>query len=311
MRNVSDELLGGFTPILDERIILALFAIIGLFLGLILVGIRRKPHQDVITGVGQAEEKETARWDQPVTPVSSGVVIVALLLGGVLPGALMSLYFGPVLGVPLGVIGAWLLPTTLINNARSRWVREMDDDALSLLQLLILKLQSGQSLLPALDDLVRNSLSGPLAHDVQTFIVGPVAGGANITQVLSQLRDSPRYQDTWRLRSIFRHLATATRAQMPAHKIAERLQTLQQALVDTYALQLELQADLAQAKYSRWIVSGTLPVVVIAFNSFAPDIGANLFNTVPGQIAIVFAVVMVVLLNVVGAQIAKMPPLEL
>jgi Flp pilus assembly protein TadB len=187
----------------------------------------------------------------------------------------------------------------------------MDEGALSLLQLLILKLQSGQSLLPALDELVQNSLSGSLAHDVSTFIVGPVAGGANITQVLSQLRDSPRYKDTWRLRSIFRHLATATRAQMPAHKIAARLQTLQQALVDTYALQLELQADLAQAKYSRWIVSATLPVTTFALNGFAPDIAANLFHTIPGQITLIFVVIMVITLNVVGGLIAKMPPLEL
>jgi Flp pilus assembly protein TadB len=187
----------------------------------------------------------------------------------------------------------------------------MDEGALSLLQLLILKLQSGQSLLPALDELVQNSLSGSLAHDVNTFIVGPVSGGANITQVLSQLRGSPRYKDTWRLRSIFRHLATATRAQMPAHKIAARLQTLQQALVDTYALQLELQADLAQAKYSRWIVSATLPVTTFALNGFAPDIAANLFHTIPGQIILIFVVIMVIMLNVVGGLIAKMPPLEL
>lgn len=307
MRNL---LTGGFTPVLDERLILVLFVAIGLFLGLVVAGRCRRKGED---GIARQQKKdyEVARWDQPVTPISPGLVVAALLLGGVLPGGLLSWYFGPVLGVPLGIIGAWLLPATLANSARARWVSEMDEVALSLLQLLILKLQSGQSLLPAMDDLVRNSLSGPLAYDVKTFIVGPVAGGANITQVLSQLRDSPRYADTWRLRSIFRHLATATRAQMPAHKISERLQTLQQALVDTYALQLELQAELAQAKYSRWIVTGTLPVTVVAFNFFAPDIAANLFTTIPGQIAVVFAVTMVVLLNAAGQFVAKMPPLEL
>lgn len=294
--------------ILDERLIFAMFVALGLFLGLLLTDLRwRKQRGDVIN---QPERKEGQGWDRAPTPVSTGLVFLALV-GGLLPGVALSFYLGPILGIPVGILGAWLVPTTLINNARNRWVREMDTGALSLLQLLILKLQGGQSLLPSLHDLSQNSLRGPLAQDISMFVVGPVSGGANITQVLSQLRDSPRYKHTWRLRRIFRHLSTATRSQMPAHKIAERLQILQQALVDTYALQLELEADLAQAKYSRWIVAGTLPITVFAFNFFAPDIAQNLFHTIPGQAAIVFALVMVVLLNVVGSQIAKMPPLEL
>lgn len=297
--------------VLDERLLFALFAALGLFIGLIATEIRWRKNLEATALFANKNKKTRQEWDRPATPVSSGVVIAGLLLGGVLPGAALTFYLGPVLGIPVGIIGAWLVPTSIIRNARNRWVKEMDMASLSLLQLLILKLQGGQSLLPALHDLSINSLHGPLAQDVAQFIVGPVAGGANITQVLSQLRDSPRYKDTWRLRRIYRHLATATRAQMAAHKVADRLQILQQALVDTYALQLELEADLAQAKYSRWIVAATLPITVFAFNFFAPDIAKNLFTTLPGQIAIIFAIVMVILLNVIGEQIAKMPPLEL
>ncbi len=297
-----------FQITLDERLVLLLFAAIGLFLGVTIVNTRWRKKQE---GVIKQSRRDQDAWDQPPAPISSGVVVLAAVLGGLGPGIALSVYLGPVLGVPVGILGGWVVPTSLVNSARSRWVTEMNTAALSLLQLLILKLQGGQSLLPALDDLSQNSLRGPLAEDVKKFIVGPTAGGANITQVLSQLRDSPRYKDTWRLRRIFRHLATATRVQMPAHKIAERLQILQQALVDTYALQLELEADLAQSKYSRWIVTGTLPITVIAFNFFAPDIAVNLFTTIPGQAAIVFSLLMVVLLNVLGNAIAKMPPLEL
>ena len=54
-----------------------------------------------------------------------------------------------------------------------------------------------------------------------------------------------------------------------------------------------------------------LPITVAAFNFFAPDIAVNLFTTLPGQLAIVFAVVMVVVLNILGTYVARMPPLEL
>lgn len=292
--------------VLDERLVLTLFIAVGLFLGLILVNIRwQKPRQDSI-----GLDRKKAAWDRPPAPVSS-LVVISALIAGITPGIVLGIWLGPVLGIPVALLGAWLVPSAVVNNARSRWINEMDKSSLSLLQLLILKLQGGQSLLPALQDLSQNSLHGPLAEDITMFVVGPVASGANITQVLSQLRDSPRYKQTWRLRRIFRHLSTSTRAQMPAHKIAERLQILQQALVDTYALQLELESDLAQSKYSRWIVTGTLPITVFAFNFFAPEIAVNLFTTIPGQIAMVFSLFMVVLLNVLGAVIAKMPPLEL
>lgn len=293
---------------LDERVIVALFAAMGLFVGLLLVDIRwRKPAVDEI---GRAANRPA--WDQPPAPLAPGLALLAALAGGLLPGLALTLYLGPVLGIPVGIMGAWLIPSGLVGRARSRWANAMDDAALSLLQLIILKLQSGQSLLPALDELCRSgSLNRLLATDLTDFIVSPVAGGASLPAVLAQLRDSPRYANTWRLRRIFRHLSTATRAQMPAHKIAIRLELLQEALVESYALQLELESDLAQAKYSRWIVAGTLPITVVAFNFFAPEIAKNLFVTIPGQIAILFAVVMVVLLNVIGTYMAKLKPLEL
>lgn len=294
---------------LDERIIIGLFAAIGLFVGLILIDLPwlNRPDEDLIGG------DETERdWHRAPTPLSSSLILLAALLGGVVPGAALTMSLGPVLGLPLGILGAWLVPVSLIGRARRHWTETMDDAALSLLQLLILKLQSGQSLLPALDSLCRSgSLNDRLAADVEDFIVSPVSGGASLPAVLAQLRDSPRYANTWRLRHIFRHLATASRAQMAAHKIAIRLELLQDALVSSYALQLELESDLAQAKYSRWIVAATLPITVFAFNFFAPEIARNLFVTMAGQLAILFAVVMVVLLNIIGAYMARLKPLEL
>lgn len=292
---------------LDERVIVAMFATIGLFLGLLLVEIRwRQPKNDLI-----GQDKTKPAWDHQPAPIAGSMVLLAAL-GGVVPGVVLTVMLGPVLGIPVGIMGAWLIPVSLVSRARSGWAVAMDDAALSLLQLIILKLQSGQSLLPALDELCQGgSLNPLLTSDLNDFIVAPVAGGASLPAVLAQLRDSPRYANTWRLRRIFRHLSTATRAQMPAHKIAIRLELLQDALVSSYALQLELESDLAQAKYSRWIVAGTLPITVVAFNFFAPDIAENLFVTIPGQIAILFAVVMVVLLNVFGNILAKLKPLEL
>jgi len=293
---------------LNEKLVLGLFAAVGLFLGLIVVELRFRKTESVIAPA----KKEEQSWDRPPQPVSTPVVVAAMLLGGVIPGITMTMTLGPVLGVPAGIMLAWAVPHSLITRARNQWAEAMDTAALSLLQLVILKLQSGQSLLPALDELCRSdSLDRTLTADLNNFVVGPVAGGASLPAVFSQLRDSPRYANTWRLRRIFRHLATATRAQMPAHKIAIRLELLQDAMVSSFALQLELEAEVAQAKYSRWIVAATLPITVIAFNFFAPDIANNLFVTIPGQIAIVFAVVMVVLLNVLGTALAKLKPLEL
>jgi len=293
---------------LDENLVLGLFAAIGLFLGLLVTELRFRKTESVIA----PSKKDGQSWDQPPQPVSPPVIVVALLLGGVIPGVALTLALGPVLGLPAGIMLAWAVPHGLISRARSQWTETMDTAALSLLQLLILKLQSGQSLLPALDELCRSdSLDRILIADLNNFVVAPVAGGASLPAVFSQLRDSPRYAHTWRLRRIFRHLATATRAQMPAHKIAIRLELLQDAMVSSFALQLELEAEVAQAKYSRWIVAATLPITVIAFNFFAPEIATNLFVTIPGQMAILFAVVMVVLLNIIGTALAKLKPLEL
>ena len=229
---------------LDERVIVALFAAMGMFLGLILIDIRWRKHKNDV--IGQADKGRPV-WDRPPSPISATVVALAVLLGGVIPGIILTVTMGPVLGIPAGILGAWIVPTSLINRSRNRWIEAMDTAALSFLQLIILKLQSGQSLLPTMDELCRSgSLNPALSADIHDFIVAPVSGGASLPTVLAQLRDSPRYANTWRLRRIFRHLSTATRAQMPAHKIAVRLELLQDALVNSYALQLELEADLAQ-----------------------------------------------------------------
>jgi Flp pilus assembly protein TadB len=292
---------------LDERLIVALFAATGLFIGLILTDLRRRKNDQAET-----TSQPDREWDRPPQPVSGRLILLAFLAGGVVPGIILTFALGPVLGIPSGILLAWAVPSGIVNNARRKWIEAIDTAALSLLQLIILKLQSGQSLLPALDEMTRSGNLAPiLSRELDHFVVAPVSGGASLPAILAQLRDSPRYANTWRLRRIFRHLSTATRAQMPAHKIAIRLELLQDALVNSYALQLELESDLAQAKYSRWIVAATLPITVIAFNFFAPDIAENLFVTIPGQIAIVFAVMMVVLLNIVGSLLAKLKPLEL
>lgn len=294
----------GFVWFFNRWGMLGLFVLLGLFTGMALVGGYRRPRK-------LSEKEAIPEWAKPVTPVSGRVLAGITFCLAAIAGGGSGWFAGPVIGIGLGLASAIFVPLMLINHQRQQWIDSIETETMSMIQLLILKLQSGQSLIPALEDIAASSLHGPLKKEIMEYLVGNVAGGGSVTGVLARLRDSDRYKKTWRYQKVLRHLTTAARAQMPAAKLADRMSVLQSAMVDTYSLQLELESEVVQAKYSRWIVSGTLPVTVIAFNMFAPEIAVNLFKTLPGQITLVVVTVMVFLLHFVGGKIAQLPPLEL
>lgn len=294
----------GFVWLFNRWGILGLFVLLGLFTGIALISGYRRPQR-------LSTKESIPEWAKPVTPISTQTLAITTFCFAAIIGGTSGWFAGPIIGIGLGLASAIFIPLMLINRLQQQWIDSIEDETMSMIQLLILKLQSGQSLIPSLEDIATSSLHGPLKKEIMEYLVGNVIGGGSVTGVLARLRDSDRYKKTWRYQRVLRHLTTAARAQMPAAKLADRMSVLQSAMVDTYSLQLELESEVVQAKYSRWIVSGTLPITVVAFNMFAPEIAVNLFKTLPGQITLVVVTVMVFLLHFVGGKIAQLPPLEL
>lgn len=236
--------------------------------------------------------------------------VLGIAAVGVAAAGYLSVRGIPVLAL-FALAGAGIAVWMWRGRLHSRWDRELDRQTFLLIRHLRNKLQQGVTLLIALEQTHEQEyMLAPPLRDEMGLLLRRANAGETLGEVLSTSAESPRYAGTHIYRRLLFHLGQATEDYMGPAKMADLLDTFLEVATLVRDTQRTLEARIAQAKYSRWIVAGLLPLVVAFILWRAPEFGTFLLHRLAGNIALGIAALLAALSFVIGKKLATLEPLR-
>lgn len=249
------------------------------------------------------------QWQQrpDLLPISH-----VLSIGGVGAGVTAYVtYRGILVLAVLAAVGTGIVLWFWRSQLYDRWARELDRQTFLLARHLRNRLEQGVTLLVALEQIHRQQYTlSPTLRDEVRLLLRHVTAGETLAGTLLAAAGSVRYGETQIYRRLLFHLGRATEEYMGPDRIAELLDTFLEVATLVRDTQRTLDARIAQAKYSRWIVTGLLPVVVLLVARLAPEFGAHLLHHPIGNVALGVAALLAGLAYAISRRLAKLKPLS-
>jgi tight adherence protein B len=231
-------------------------------------------------GISDAIEKKIS---QAGLMISTGELMAVVAIGGVLLA-----FAGAVVGGPLGFIAsaviAGLAPAAVLNFLASKRTREFDTQLPDVLKLLSASLRAGFSLLQGLDSLVAQ-VGEPMGTELRRAFASTRVG-LPVEEALQSVAERVGSRD-------FEWVVMAIQIQREVGgNLAEILDSVAQTMMARSSLRREVRTLTAEGRISAYVLVGLPPALGVMVFSVNHTYISVLFNTRPGNIALLVGLVM-------------------
>lgn len=216
---------------------------------------------------------QLARTDVPMTVAEFSLLMMGLGVVGFLIGMLK---FGPLFGIPIGGVVAYLPLVYLryqAGNRRTKFASQLPD----VLALLVGALRTGYGLLQGIEMLV-TQMPQPAAAELSR-VVRAVGLGMPMQRALSEMSKRMENDD-------FDLVVTAISVQYElGGNLAQTLETISDTIRDRVRIKREIQSLTSQQRMTAYILAGMPVVTAIVIYMLNPGYMGRLFD--PGWIRLI------------------------
>lgn len=239
----------------------------------------------------------------PVTTITSAVVGLGLAL-------LIAIYLTPLLSLLGLFVGVWLAGT-LRSLRLGAWRDMVTRDMQVLVTQLVIQLSSGSdSLYRAIEISIDNGRYDVLKPILERHVLARKVSGAPLDQCLSDLATCRLLRDTPLVQSVFGRIASLARRGVPTDTMMEAITQADEMLTEIVKIEKKQEAASAQTRGSAYFVALLLVVMAGAVLVLAPTLRQALLATVPGNITLMLATVLIMISLAVADRAAYSRPMK-